>query len=114
MEELNNTIEKFSASLSASYAKIAEKGGAMPEHKNSNSLADAIRTIPNTSDPGYDPDNPTLAGLKAAVNAGDYETFPVGTEIPDTYNGNDNPLIVAQYLDSTNNSAYGGAEGVIV
>lgn len=49
-----------------------------------------------------------------AVKAGTAKTtYPVGTEIPDKYDGQDNPLIVAQYLDSTNNSAYDGAEGVI-
>lgn len=55
----------------------------------------------------YDPSNPTLDGLKQALDAGDYAAFPAGTEIPDTYDGNDNPLIVAQYLDSTNNNAKG-------
>lgn len=63
---------------------------------------------------GYDPENPTLDGLKAAMQAGDYSAFPAGTEIPDEYAGNSNPLIVAQYLNSSNNSAYGGAEGVIL
>lgn len=63
---------------------------------------------------GYDPENPTLAGLQNALAAGDYAAFPAGTEIPDTYDGQSNPLIVAQYLDSTNNSSYGGAEGVIL
>lgn len=56
-----------------------------------------------------------VTDFKAAVNAGTAQTdYPVGTEISDTYDGNDNPLIVAQYLDSTNNSAYGGAEGAIL
>lgn len=62
---------------------------------------------------GYDPENPTLEGLKAAVDAGDYEAFPVGTKIADVWDDESNPLIVSQYLDSTNNEAYGGAEGVI-
>lgn len=57
----------------------------------------------------------TLAGLKAALKNGTaQEKFPIGHEIPDTYAGNSNPLIVAQYLDNTNNSAYGGAVGVIL
>lgn len=63
---------------------------------------------------GYDPENPTLEGLQNALAAGDYAAFPAGTEIPDTYDGQSNPLIVAQYLDSSNNSSYGGAEGVIL
>lgn len=64
--------------------------------------------------PDYNPSNPTLEGIKAAVDAGDYTAFPAGTEIPDTYGGHSSPLVVAQYLDSTNNSSYGDAEGVIL
>lgn len=57
----------------------------------------------------------TLAGLKAALKNGTaQEKFPVGHEIPDTYAGNSNPLVVAQYLNPNNNSKYGGAEGVIL
>lgn len=52
--------------------------------------------------------------MKRAVELGvGPEWYPVGREIADTWNGEDAPLIVAQYLDSTNNEAYGGAEGVI-
>lgn len=40
----------------------------------------------------------TLSGLKSALNKGIAETdYPIGTEIPDTYTGNDNPLIVGIY-----------------
>lgn len=39
--------------------------------------------------------------------------YPVGTEIPDTWDGRDNPLIVAQYIDETNKSTYGGFTGAI-
>ena len=57
----------------------------------------------------------TLVGLKEALDAGEAETyFPVGTELPDTWNNEENPLIVAQYLDSSNNTAYGGAEGALL
>lgn len=57
----------------------------------------------------------TLSGLKAALNDGTAQAkYPVGAEIPDTYDGQDNPLIVAQYLDSANNSGYNEAEGVIL
>lgn len=46
-----------------------------------------------------------LAGLKEALNSGTADTFfPIGTGIPDTYNGQSNPLIVVAYLDGTNNS----------
>lgn len=56
-----------------------------------------------------------MAGLKRALKFGNAEEkYPIGTEIPDTWNGNNNPLIVGQYLDSSNSSLYGGAEGAIL
>lgn len=64
---------------------------------------------------GSSPSSASLTTLKSALADGTAkDKFPAGTEIPDTYAGNDNPLIVAQYLDSTNNSSYNGAEGVIL
>lgn len=58
---------------------------------------------------------PTLTDLQTAIDDGTAkDKFPVGFEFEDTYNGQSNPLIVAQYLDSSNNSAYNGAEGVIL
>lgn len=67
-------------------------------------------------DLGEDPcSSKTFANLKTALKNGTAkECFPVGTEIPDTWNGNSNAMVVAHYLDSTNNSAYSGAEGVIL
>lgn len=57
----------------------------------------------------------TLEGLVEAIRGDNASTlYPAGTEIPDLYDGASNPLIVAQHLDSTNNSAYDGAEGVIL
>lgn len=106
------TIESMGAFTKAAYAKIAEKGGDVPSNQNIAGLGEAIRSISTT--PPYDPSNPTLDGIKAAMQAGDFSAFPIGVEIPDTYAGNSNPLIVAQYLDSSNNSSYGKAEGVIL
>lgn len=61
------------------------------------------------------PEPPSLAGLKAALNRGvAANTYPVGTEIEDEYDGQSNPLIVAQYLDESNNSAYYNSNGVIL
>lgn len=51
---------------------------------------------------------------EALVDGTAKDKYPVGTEIEDTYDGEDDPLIVAQYLDSSNNSSYGGAEGAIL
>lgn len=108
-EELTR-IQEAKASMRQS---IINKGVDVPEDAKIEMYPDYIAQIVGGGG-GYDPNNPTLEGLKAAIDAGDYAAFPVGTEIPDTYDGNSNPLIVAQYLDSTNNSAYGGAEGVIL
>lgn len=57
----------------------------------------------------------SLTGLQTALKNGNAEElYPVGTEIPDTTNGKDDPLVVAQYLDDNNNSVYGGARGVFL
>lgn len=70
---------------------------------------DQLGSSPNPSGDG------TLADLKLALSTDNpAEYYPVGTEIEDTYDGHSNPLIVAQYLDSSNNSRYSGAEGVIL
>lgn len=88
-------------------------GGAFTGDKNLANLATAISAI--KLKPPYDPENPQLSDIKAVLNSDDPASiYPIGTTIPDTYNGHSNPLIVAQYLDSTNNSSYGGAEGVIL
>lgn len=94
------------------YDSLEALGATMPTNKNLENLGTAFDSL--SLKPSYDPENPTVDGLKAALDAGDYAAFPAGTEIPDEYNGQSNPLIVAQYLDSSNNSAYGGAEGVIL
>lgn len=63
--------------------------------------------------PLYEPGS--VEDLKAQLKADTAkDNFPIGTEIPDTYAGHSNPLIVAQYLDSSNNTKYGGVEGVIL
>lgn len=70
---------------------------------------DQLGLKPNPSGDG------TLADLKLALSTDNpAEYYPVGTELEDTYDGHSNPLIVAQYLDNTNNEKYGGAEGVIL
>lgn len=89
---------------------IINKGVEVPEDVMIEDLPEYIAQI-GTGE-SWDPENPTLEGLKYAIN-NDIDVA-VGTEIPDTYDGNDNPLIVAQKLDSSNNSAYDGALGVIL
>lgn len=89
---------------------IISKGVDVPESELIDTYAGYIDQI-ITSSP-WDPASPTLEGLKYAID-NDIE-IPVGTEIPDTYDAQNNPLIVAQKLDSSNNSSYGGAVGTIL
>lgn len=98
-------IESIGGHLRDAYNAVIARGGVLPGQLNLSNLTAAVDSIPTN----------TLAGLKAALKNGTAQSkFPVGYEIPDKYAGNDNPLIVAQYLDSSNNSTYGNAEGVIL
>lgn len=106
-EELQRLVEA-KASMRAS---IIAKGVDVPETAKIEDYPDYIAQIAGGSG-SWDPSNPTLEGLKYAIDS-DIDVA-IGTEIPDKWNGNDNPLIVAQLLDSSNNSSYGGAEGVIL
>lgn len=47
--------------------------------------------------PLYDPENPTLEGLKAALDSGDKEAFKPNTIIPDTYKGEEFNWVVGSY-----------------
>lgn len=108
-EELQRLLEA-KASMRQS---IINKGVEVPEDAAIETYGDYIRQI--ITPPPIDPSNPTFEGLKLALATDDPASyFPVGTEIPDKHAGNDNPLIVAQYLNETNNSSYGGAVGVIL
>lgn len=108
-EELQRLVEA-KASMRQS---IINKGVEVPEDAAIETYGDYIRQI--ITPPPIDPSNPSFSELKKALATDDPASyFPVGTEIPDTYAGNDNPLIVAQYLNETNNSSYGGAVGVIL
>lgn len=107
MDPLRNTLQSMRTNTKSAYDKIDEMGGELPANKNLQNLAEAIRSIPTG------PAVPkSLEELKKMVNRG--REIAIGTEIPDTYGGNSNPLIVAQNLNSTNNASYGGTEGVIL
>lgn len=104
---VSDTINSIASHLTEAYDAVAEMGGESPANKNLANLAAAVDSI------ATGPAVPTsLAQLKQMVDAG--REIVIGTEIPDTYAGNSNPLIVAQNLNSTNNADYGGAEGVIL
>lgn len=97
-----NLLRNTKSEIATAITEMGVEVGNVPFRQ----YPDLIRNIPTT---------PTLSGLKQALNNGTaQDKYPVGTEISDTWNGNDNPLIVAQYLNETNNSAYGGAVGVIL
>lgn len=97
-------------STSPSYVEGVAVGGTY--------ASDFLVRFPNVNNAGfyrnfYNSNN--LDSFKEAVDSGDIKTlFPVGTEIYDTWNGQNNPLIVAQFLDNSNNTSYDGAEGVIL
>lgn len=95
-------------------AAIGEKGVEVPDTELISTYSTYIDQI-TTGGPTPPTGDGTLTDLKKALDYGNAaELYPAGTEIPDTYAGNSNPLIVAQYLDSTNNFAYGGVEGAIL
>lgn len=107
MEEVRNTIQSMFANNKACWDMIDEMGGDTSMPHNLQNMAEAILSIPTG------PAVPTsLAELKEMVNRG--REIAIGTEIPDTYNDVSNPLIVVQNLNSSNNSVYGGANGVIL
>lgn len=56
-----------------------------------------------------DPRELTLTRLANRIKAG--KDVLIGTEVEDEWNGESNPLIVTQKLDSSNNEKYGGAVG---
>lgn len=86
---------------------VDEVGGDIPPNKNLANLPEGIASVPTG------PVSPkSLEQLKRLIDQG--REIAVGAEIPDTWNGNDNPLIVAQNLNPTNNSSYSGAVGVIL
>lgn len=100
--ELKQIINTKQALASA----ITEMGVEVPNKTPFRKYSELIGDITTT---------PTLDSLKKALNNGTaMKKFPVMTEIPDIYDGNENPLFIAQYLTATNNSSYGNAEGVIL
>lgn len=87
---VQDTIASMNKHTQDAYDKIEEKGGELPVNKNLANLATAIRSIPGGG--GWDPSNPTLDGLQDALDKG--EDVLINTEIPDTWNGVSNPLVV--------------------
>lgn len=91
-----SNLERIIAAKADIKAAIGEKGVEVPDAALISDYHTYIDQI--NSAPAIDPDNPTLAALKLALATNDPSSYyPIGTEIPDTWDGNDNPLIVAQY-----------------
>lgn len=104
---LKDTVNSIVMNTTEIVKAVEEMGGTYDDNpKNLANTPDAIRTI--TGGGGWDPSNPTLDGLQDAINKG--TPIDPGTVIPDTYNGQSNPLIVVAYLDGTN-SAYKDTSG---
>lgn len=107
-----SNLQRIMDAKSAIRESIVRVGVDLPESEKIDTYyqyIDQIGSKPNPSGDG------TLADLKLALSADNpAEYYPVGTELEDTYDGQSNPLIVAQYLDSKNNEKYDGAEGVIL
>lgn len=103
-------LERIITAKEAIKQAIASKGVTVPTGtlvSDYHTYIDQI--IPKTPDP----DNPTFENLKLALKTNDPASYyPVGTEIPDTYAGTNNPCIVAQYYDG--NGVYGDRAGVFL
>lgn len=80
-------------------AAIIEKGVEVPDTDKIDLYHEYIDQI--SAGGGYDPDISTLDNLKKAVRAGDYSTYPLGTEIPDKIGDVDAPWIVVHYGEAT-------------
>lgn len=90
---------------------IIDKGVDVPDDAKIEEYAGYILQI-EAGGGEYSPTNPTLEGVKDAVSKG--MTVKTGLEIPDTYGGKSNPLVVVHNLSSANNTQYGGAVGTIL
>lgn len=80
------------------YDALGYLGVTPAGNKNLENLTANIASLPIIS---YDPSNPTVAGLKVALDAGDYAAFPANTNIPDTYNGEAFDWVVGHYGTAT-------------
>lgn len=108
---LEDTVRSLNQNVKEAYTALEESGYYLPEQKNAENLASTIR---REFRPPIDPENATLEMIKLALQHNNPAShLPIGTEVADTYDGQSSPLIVAQYLDNTNNSSYGGAVGAI-
>lgn len=93
-------LQRIIDAKAAIKAAIAEKGVEVPDAEKLDTYYSYIDQIGGGGG-GYDPDNPTVDGLKNALNAGDFSAFPANSVIPDTYNGQAFNWIVGHYGTAT-------------
>lgn len=105
-EQIKSTITSSYEHVKEAYDVLEELGADMPENKNIENLAATIDSLDAGS--SWDPENPTLDGLKDALDKG--EDVAIGTEIPDEYNGVNNPLVVVKQgiIDGSDGKQYNG------
>lgn len=105
MSSLKETAASLYENIANAYTALEENGYYLPEQKNAENLAGTIR---REFKPPIDPENPTFNMIKLALlydNPAEY--LPIGTEIPDTWNGQSNPLIIGTYKTINNKKAAG-------
>ena len=88
-------LQRIINAKAAIKAAIIEKGVEVPDTEKLDAYYIYVDQIGDGG--GYDPENPTLDGLKNALNAGDKDAFPANTTIPDTYDGQPFNWVVGQY-----------------
>lgn len=93
-------LQRIVAAKESMRQSIIAKGVEVPESAKIEDYPTYIAQIV-AGGGGYDPDNPTLEGLKAALDAGDKDAFPANSIIPDTYNGAAFNWVVGHYGTAT-------------
>lgn len=94
-DELQRLVEA-KASMRQS---IINKGVEVPEDVMIEDLPEYVAQIETGGD--YDPENPTLEGLKNALDAGDYGAFAPNTLIPDKVGDTDINWVIGHYGTAT-------------
>lgn len=71
---ISGHLRKMISDLQDSYEKIEEKGGTIPEHKNTNNLPPAIESIPEGGGGSHDPTDPHA--VYEALRPADWMVMP--------------------------------------
>lgn len=102
---LKDTAQSILVHVQDIVSAVEEMGGTYEGAKNLENTPAAIKTITGGGGGGDIPDTPSsISDIKLMLNAG--KDLPIGTEIPDTWGGHSNPLIVGH------NTTIGGKKAV--